>query len=795
MSLSSNLYSHPGKPLENHIIKVGELSYKTIVEAPLPPILGIEKEVIAQVAKITGLCHDIGKATKFFQKYLESDESEKNKLKNDIRTHHSLLSSIVAFYEIKSFLEQNNFNKDIVDISSFHGYWVVKRHHSDLEDIKTEIVFEESNLDVLKEQIENISETKLKILSDKLIKEGLPIPLSKETLNQFINNFKEDLETIKRKFKPSYLKNTQYSDYDRYILNNLLFSSLISGDKLEAILSESVERNDINFSITLIENFKKYRIPALKNKLNDLRNKAYNEVISKEIDINKRIFSINLPTGLGKTLTSFALAFKLRETLRKEKGFLPRIIYALPFLSIIDQNFTVIKSVLETNGIQPVSSILLEHHHLSDVRYSTKEREFETDESKILIESWNSEIIITTFVQLFETMFSNRNSKLIKFNKLSNSIIILDEIQAIPTKYWEVIDEFIKVITDKLNSYVIILTATKPYIFAGNEIFELTNNTSYFNKVDRVTIISEIEKEKTLEEFADDLSIEKNKRYLFILNTISSAKKFYILLKEKIPNENIEYLSSHVTPYERLIRIRNLNEKKTRFAVTTQLVEAGVDIDFDVIYRDFAPFDSIIQSAGRCNRNWKIDKGNVFVVKLKDDKRPFASYIYDSALLDATKRILTEHKKIEEHEIYDIMNEYYNIVKNKISFDTSKKLIEAIKQLRYTNEFGDNEVAISEFALIEDEKYKIDVFVELNEEAKSIWQKFESIFELNNTFEKRIKFDEIKKDFYQFVISVPEKAIGSIPIVNGFAYINYDSLNDFYDPVTGFIKENYNLMW
>jgi len=226
-----------------------------------------------------------------------------------------------------------------------------------------------------------------------------------------------------------------------------------------------------------------------------------------------------------------------------------------------------------------------------------------------------------------------------------------------------------------------------------------------------------------------------------------------------------------------------------RFAVTTQLVEAGVDIDFDVVYRDFAPLDSVIQAAGRCNRNWKESEGNVTVVNLKDERRQYASYVYDGFLLDVTKRVLEEHPIIEEPDLYAIINEYYTILKNKISLDASMNLIEALEKLKYTSPL-DEKGSISDFALIENDKYKMDVFVEINNEAKKVWNEFNQIMSLENIFERKNRFEGIKKDFYSFVISIPQNSKNLPPIINGFGYINFDSLREYYDKETGYKTES-----
>jgi len=403
----------------------------------------------------------------------------------------------------------------------------------------------------------------------------------------------------------------------------------------------------------------------------------------------------------------------------------------------------------------------------------------------------NAEIIVTTFVQLFHTIFSNKNRNLRKFHRLNGSIIILDEVQSIPTHYWLLIGEMFKKLTQDLDVYVIFVTATEPLIFSRNEVTHLVNREFYFNNIERVTIIPRIDTSLTLEEFTESLQLNDGKSYLFILNTIESAKAFYRFLERKT-GENIVYLSTHVVPYERLERIRLMKERKIRLAVTTQVVEAGVDIDFDVVYRDLAPLDSINQAAGRCNRNG-MGKGHVIVVSLKDERRTYASYIYDSVLLDITKRILSDKEHIEEKEFLKIIEKYYAEVQVKKSTDISRELLSAVHKMKY--ESVDGSTCIADFKLIEQDYPKVDVFIELNEEAKQIWQRYDEIRKIEDKFERRLQFSRIKADFYRYTVSVPMGINNIPPEVAGFRYVSTNVLNEYYDENTGFITRGAMAIW
>lgn len=757
---SSELYSHPGRPLESHLIKTKELANLFLSEKP-PKIVEEFKELV----KIIALTHDIGKASSYFQDYL------KGKKEGSKETHHSLLSALCAYYIVKEIYKNDYF-------IPFIAFFSVRRHHGDLLDVIDGILYDDKDEELLSRQLESIESGRFCFLVERLFQSGLPVRLNKDDIYNWIENFKKDIFEIK-KYLRGFRKEIN-QDTSKYIILNLLYSILLDSDKSSAVIKDdsAFRRNNI-LNSNLIDEYKsKSDFP--NTSFNSLREKAYNEITNSCINHKNRVYSINLPTGLGKTLTSLSFALKLRDKL----GSNHRIIYSLPFLSIIDQNSNVIESVLETNGIKPESNIFLKHHHLSEIFYKKNDNEFEPDEAKILIEGWNAEIIITTFVQLFHTLISNRNRSLRKFHRLANSIIILDEIQCIPVKYWLLTKEVLLSLSKMLNTYIILVTATEPLIFNRGEIKNLGDKSYYFKAMDRFVIYPHLKRDMPIKALLEHFQLNDGRSYLFIFNTINSAKAFYNLIKDKgIP---ITFLSTHIVPYERLERIKRIKEGKYKVVVSTQLVEAGVDIDFNVVVRDIAPLDSINQSAGRCNRNGNINqKGEVHIFSLKDENdRTYSSYIYDPVLLKLTREILNDLYKIGEYELYKVVNKYYVELEKRKTDDFSKNLLKVVAELRYDSE--DNTKALSSFKLIEDDYPKKDVFIELSEEAKSVWDEYCKLKNVGDIFEKKKKFDMLKSKFYQYVIAIPAY-VENLPSLYGeLGYVPNSLLDYYYDGETGF---------
>lgn len=763
--LSSNLYSHPGKLLEDHLIGVAELSQLFLEEKPET----IRKN-LSSICKIIALTHDIGKATKYFQEYLFADEKEKDNLKKNKESSHSLFSSVCAYYLSKELAQING-------LYPIYAFLAVRRHHGNLRDVRDDVLFDKNDAELLHKQLDVIEEKKFMILINKLYSSGLPILLDKNIISEWIDDFTDESRKMQR-----YLRKIEENVYN-FINFNFIYSILLDADKSEVVVSDkTVFKRKMLDRSDLVDSYKKI-VVFPESPLNNLREKAYFEVLNQNIDLSRKIYSLNLPTGLGKTLTSFAFALKLKEKLKMKNEQCPRIIYALPYLSIIDQNSEVFEEVIKTNKIEPDTSILLKHHHLSEIFYKKEDDEFESDEAKILIEGWNSEIIVTTFVQFFHTLISNKNKTIRKFHRLANSIIILDEIQSVPVKYWFLLKNIFKTISDMLNVYILFVTATEPLIFEREETVGLLNKEYYFNVLDRISMKPLLDRPMTINSLSNHFNLSDEKTYLFIFNTITSAKSFYNLIKNKgIP---VTYLSTHIIPKERLKRIDEIKNKKYKVVVTTQLVEAGVDIDFDVVVRDIAPLDSINQASGRCNRNG-LKKGEVYIVELVDENgKKYASYVYDTVLLDITMKILSNRSEITEREFLTLIDHYYRETKEKKSQDKSKEVLAAITKLRYDSE--DGAVAISDFKLIENDRPKIDIFIEFDDNAQEIWRKYLNIKHLKDIFLKKKVFDSFRADFYDYVISVPTNIESRPKMLGELGYVNHSILRDFYDEETGFI--------
>ncbi|MCK4643614.1 CRISPR-associated helicase Cas3' [bacterium] len=810
--LLNDLKSHPDKSLFTHLKNVGDLSKKIVKSKKLNLDEFINSETLQEISYLIGITHDFGKSTKYFQQYItEKDEVERVKLKNRPETHHAFLSSIFTYYTVKDYLSRKDLDeKEYYKYLPILSFLVVKRHHGNLDNAKDETyAFDDNEYKIFEKQINNIEFEKLSEIYLKLY--------SKYEID--VNNFRceEVAKEINTKQKKAVRKLESEETLFYYFTTLLLYSVLLDADKTDAANLMPVKRRNIPSGI--VDRYKKKKFGKPENKINEIRENIYNEIISRvaKSDLDRdKILSLNVPTGTGKTLTSLSFALKLRERLEKEKNFSPRIIYSLPFLSIIDQNYDVFNDVLGN----PTTDILLKHHYLSDVSYKTED-EFENIElekniskSLLLIEGWNSEIIVTTFIQFFYSIITNRNRAIRKFHNIANSIVILDEVQAIPHKYWLLVKDTIKYFAEHFNTYFVFVTATQPLIFdeEKNEIKPLIKNKKeYFKKFSRVDLFPKL-RSMSIEEFKvelrDGVSEYPNKDFLIVMNTINSSKNIYNFVKDELnemENSKLYYLSTNIVPKERLKRINEIKKKtkERKIIVSTQLIEAGVDIDVDIVYRDFAPLDSINQVAGRCNRNYEHTKGIVRIFVLKEQRNGTTYYphsIYDGFLTVKTQKVFEEMKsdvcKIDESEFLELNMSYFGKVKEGMSDDESNDILRNEKKLEFAK--------LSEFELIENAPYKVEIFVEIDAEAEEVMEKYLKIIGNNKLkpFEKKNEFLKIKKTFYEHVISVSKNKIegSGLPTINQVFsinnafdayYVSKENLENYYCN-TGFMVDNGN---
>ncbi|PMP83154.1 MAG: hypothetical protein C0175_02335 [Caldisericum exile] len=760
------IYSHPQRPLVDHLLGVEKMMLEFFEDQKLDTqkAFGIETELFKSLIHVIAISHDLGKATKKFQEKLTG---------SNVRSPHSEISAIYAYAAAKEcFSKADEKAKEI----SFYAFVVVRRHHGFLKYYIDEV----ADLKYNKERLVNMTKSIDKEFAT-WFKDRTHVEISPQKTSEIIDEISEIDTEIDN------ILNSK-NDLSSYFTINFLYSILIDADRLDAATYGRKISKRIDFDTKVVQKYMESHFKNSEGIINDLRKTIHKDVLNSEISLKDHFYTITVPTGGGKTLTSFDFALKLKEMIKNIEGRMPRIIYALPFTSLVDQNAQIIKDVISIER-KVSTNLLLVQHHLTPNEYTDDENgPLDEDLSSLFISGWDSEIIVTTFVSLFEGLISNRRSDIRKLHTIFGAIVILDEIQNIPHEYWKLISEVFNFIAQKTGTYFILTTATKPKIFIDSK--ELATNKF---ELKRIKIVNETKELNTLESLYEEVlyDLKQNKRVLVVLNTISASQNFFKMFEE-IKMKKF-YLSAGVIPKLREKVINEINKGDVKLLVSTQVVEAGMDIDFDTVYRDMAPVDSIIQSCGRCNRNYTLCMGIVHLIDLKNDNgTSYSNLVYDDLLVGISKEIFNEISEITEDAIEkSLINPYFEKVSNYIT--QSEKYLHSLKKLFY---FSQNKAIenppISTFSIIKG-FLKANIYIEYDQEAVDLWNEFEEIQSLDPK-EWYIKATRLFKKMNQYIISVNiTKSLieNGPPLVdrqrgNSFYFVQKDRLNDFYDEEIGF---------
>ena len=453
------------------------------------------------------------------------------------------------------------------------------------------------------------------------------------------------------------------------VWTRMLYSCLVDADFLdtEAFMSDaSGNRGQYDSLPVLLDRLNAYTrawFPA-KTELNQNRCDILNQCLDAAAQ-PRGIYSLTVPTGGGKTVSS--LAFALKHAV--EHG-LDRVIYVIPYTSIIEQNAAVFRSILGERNV-------VEHH--SGVRMDDGD---ETNPANVFqrlaSENWDAPVIVTTSVQFFEALYSNRPSQCRKLHSMANSVIIFDEAQMLPTCHLKPCIGAMANLTAYFRSTVVLCTATQPVLTDLIQAFcpelqikEICPQVAdFFQKFRRVTYRND--GTRSDEELASELRLQS--QVLCIVNTRKAAQKIYELL----PPEGSYHLSTLMYPAHRKAVLETIRQRLKDGlpcrVVSTSLIEAGVDVDFPAVYRELAGLDSIAQAAGRCNREGKRAAEDSVVTYFESETPvPLLQRIHIRAAREALRGNPDPGSP-------DTMQRYFTALRSLIGDQTDKS--QAVKHLR-----------------------------------------------------------------------------------------------------------------
>jgi CRISPR-associated endonuclease Cas3-HD len=857
-------------PLERHLLVVAERARK---ETPIHAKTAGGKS-LRDAAEFVGLAHDFGKATTYFQTHIGNDTDD------DEPSHHARLGGLLAYYA----LSKQGYGPE----SCFAGLVAVAKHHGTLpnaesfirDSIEQKMTWRTWNTDRSAfnghtiEQAKNVEAnypTFARAVVDRLVgdagswSEFLSLLTATRSEDEDGDmNLRDQLrETFMLKERRWHPDSRLFGDGATYLDELRLYGTLTFSDKTHAA---GVTADDERLHADPLETAQLYDYiealggededpNALETQLNAVRSGVQEYVVGQgDVDpvadflgSESRVATLTLPTGYGKTLTGLLAAARLREATDGD-----RIVYALPFTSVIDQTADVLRNLLrkEPDDVDPARDRRLTiHHHLSESLTLPRERDEdgseeptddEAGQAVILAESWRAGVTLTTFVQLFESLAGPRNTQSMKLPSLYGSIVVIDEPQALPLTWWPLVERLVEALIDEYDATVVLMTATQPRIVDDERTFRLLDGET-LDALERDATIElpdrvEYEFHSTALATGDDESsvidydsaaaliadsvTGTTESTLAICNTIDSVGElfdavttelrrppaedsgptddklvdiaarfeddiiddsrfavpstdsperlraaFVRSLSEATEDETpaVLFLSTRLRPCDRRFLLTVAKELTGEaiplLVVSTQLVEAGVDVSFDRVFRDFAPLDSIVQAAGRCNRSFERapDTGKVVVWRLdaSEDARKLPSEaVYarresptDSNLLAKTRDALDDiptGATVSEAKIANrAVDEYHDAVGNAV--ETMGSDNDLYNQFQRAN--GDD---LRQASLI-DSQFTFEVYVCRSEEEYRLVEQYRNA-EYEHEFEKMRR---VKKELAAVRVSVP----------------------------------------
>lgn len=530
---------------------------------------------MAPWGEVLGKLHDKGKESNAFQKYIRKASGYAPDIKVPEEHRHAYVGGVIA---------RRIYGK------GFDNIFVnqIFSHHTGLHD-SDELYGEKSDL-----------------------KKNIPVEIDTNVVKSTLNK------------SPFPVDSNSFHHFAR-----MLFSCLVDADYLDTEAFMDKESSDLRKNKASL----KHLMPLLEKYLMNLKADVKDSEVNQIRDIVQRqclkmseepvgFYSLTVPTGGGKTLSS--LVWAIKHAIHNGQR---RVIIAIPYTSIIMQTASVLRGIFGDENV-------LEHH--SNFEPDDKDDAL-ANQIKLATENWDYPIIVTTNVRLFESMFANKPSACRKLHNIVNSVIILDEVQTLPTGFLQPIVDSLKAYNKLFNVSILLTTASQP-VLSG--MIEGCNPKVSFDGIEKVTEIIpkeyalhdklrrvklEIDDEgKTYGEVA--AMLETHKRVICIVNTRKDAKELY----RRLPKDGITLhlskmmCSAHIR--ETIDKIKTaLKDESNEIirVVSTQLIEAGVDIDFPVVYRQEAGLDSVLQAAGRCNREGRCGICTTHVFSLsKEHKLP-----------------------------------------------------------------------------------------------------------------------------------------------------------------------------
>lgn len=833
----SEYRARPGQTMEHHVTGVVEGS-KTLTDGTGQNPYGDDwSEMIETLAWV----HDIGKLTEYFQEYLETGDRSRAGSKE--LTYHGTFGGLVAAYALRV--------RGMGPETTAAGFYAVAKHHSVLGNVPSDIgSFHESNNEsvdekyrIAQQQLTNIDQTAAKAAS-QILDQVTPSGYGWDDLVE------RGIDTTRRIIASIDRRNPDDQFYGCVLK---AWSTLVTADKADAsnlndsaaLSLETTQRPSTAKLTDHVRALSDTRLPdgsvaseylddpehplpadeaTLTQRLAALRTAANGRAeqsLRERVRAGERVFELTLPTGFGKTFSGLRAALSVADDRDS------RVIYALPYTSIIDQVDDQIQSIFE---VAPTDPVYTKHHHLADTRSTPSTEDaggqgYSSGRDTLHAEAWRSGLILTTFTQLLESLAGPGNVQSTKLPALKDSVVILDEPQAVSLDWWGMVGRLTRYLTDEFDATVLFMTATQPRLLnhmpdapTPTELVHLHDSCAeLISDAPRVEFsLHESLRSHLAKPGAEPLPLESAAREieassidgqntLAVVNTVGSAtalarfldRSESLNLAEELlsyhrdtdgssfnadeylgrlaeansrPDRLLATLTTRLRPVDRRAILDTLSKildsgTDTPFddvptiTISTQLIEAGVDLSFDRLYRDYAPLPSLVQAAGRCNREFGGAVSEVTLWRL--DSPGDASYvpselIYgEESLLRPTKTALNTLQRDggrqtlpESDVITEGVDVYYEALHHQRRTDTrSDDLVKAFDSAQ-------GEV-LRRASLITPDYATADFLILATDSERAIYRAYQRRVDANEWSTARNLFNRLK----QTLVSVPVDSV------------------------------------
>ncbi|MXQ54799.1 CRISPR-associated helicase Cas3' [Shimazuella alba] len=646
-----------------------------------------EKLGIRHVTGLAGLLHDLGKYTTQFRDYIFKAVHHPDYAPRRGSVDHSTAGGRLLYeYFHKPDQPFYMMLAEIVGNAIFS-------HHSYLKDFITPDL-ESDFLKRAEKPLDEFEQTKQRFFDQVM---------DVQTFQVYVGRAVDELETFLRS------KSVFSFEKKMSFLTKFVFSALIDADRTNTCLFEE-QQTTVHFinSQSLWSVYYDRLMLEIQSFANDTKINKLRNYLSEQCEDfaakSSGIYTLSIPTGGGKTLTSLRYALKHAKLHHKQ-----RILYILPYTTIIEQNAATVRDILQ----DPAN--ILEHH--SNVIIDEKDDEQKdgvTDALTLSKDNWDSPIIFTTIVQFLNVFYAYGTRNIRRLHQLSNAVLIFDEVQKVPTHCISLFNEALNFLKTYARASIVLCTATQPALDFVEQKLDINSDGELVKQLPaiveafkRVNIVDNATEKSWSSEQLADFVFERMKHVdsvLVILNTKTVVKRLYELLKDQSLDIPIFHLSTAMCAAHRkdiLEQMRDyLDQKKKVICISSQLVEAGVDISFSCVIRSLAGLDSIAQAAGRCNRHGERVIGDVYIIDHEEENLNHNSLKEIRIGKEVAKRILIDRKQrqvahddlLSPRSMNRYFQEFYEELKNDLNYSidvqgSKKEMTELLFASRTTSSY------------------------------------------------------------------------------------------------------------